>query len=118
MSIWSDSPRIQGPPSDPAQLLVYVKDLANTTAKMAKDLEFILNGNIAFDNIRAESIETQNLKAGAVTAEKITVDELSAISANLGHITAGLVEAVQVFGSNIAVVNESISRIDIFGEET
>lgn len=102
MSIWSEAPRIQAPPTDPAALPAYVKDLANTTAKMAKDLEFILNGNIAFDNIRAESIETQNLKAGAVTAEKITVAELSAISANLGHITAGLIESIKIYGSYIA----------------
>ncbi|MEK4142130.1 hypothetical protein NST48_14335 [Paenibacillus sp. FSL M7-0547] len=102
MSIWSEAPRIQAPPTDPAALPAYVKDLANTTAKMAKDLEFILNGNIAFDNVRAESIETQNLKAGAVTAEKITVEELSAISANLGHITAGLIESIKIYGSYIA----------------
>lgn len=113
MSIWSEAPRIQAPPSDPAQLLSYVKGLANTTAKMAKDLEFILNGNIAFDNIRAESIETQNLKAGAVTAEKITVEELSAISADLGHITAGLIESIRIFGSYIATRDGAYPRAEM-----
>lgn len=108
MSIWSEAPRIQAPPQDPAQLLAYVKDLANTTAKMAKDLEFILNGNIAFDNIRAGSIETDNLKAGAVTAEKITVNELSAISADLGKITAG-----EVYGTYIATVEGAVPRCEM-----
>ncbi|WP_110933253.1 hypothetical protein [Paenibacillus bouchesdurhonensis] len=124
MSLWTDSPRMSGPPQteDVAVILDYVKQLANTAAKMAKDLEFILNGNVAFDNIRAEGIEAKNIKAeaittdklqansvstsklqaGAVTAEKITVNELSAISANLGHIIAGLIEAVDIFGSYIA----------------
>jgi hypothetical protein len=111
MSIWSEAPRIQAPPSDPAALPAYVKDLANTTAKMAKDLEFILNGNIAFDNIRAESIETQNLKAGAVTAEKITVEELSAISANLGHITAGIIRGIKIYGSLISTSETQYPRV-------
>lgn len=114
MSIWSDSPRISAPPNtqDIGQVLSYVKDLANTVAKMAKDLEFLVNGNLDANNIRANGIETKNLKAGsitadkiqagAITADKITVNELSAISANLGHIVAGLVESVQIFGSYIA----------------
>ena len=42
--------------------------------------------------ITENSISTPLLKANAVTAEKISVDELSAISANLGHATAGTFE--------------------------
>jgi len=114
MSLWNDSPRLTSPPqtNDVAVILDYVKGLANTVAKMAKDLEFILNGNVAFDNIRAEGIEAKNIKAeaittdklqaGAVIAEKIDVNELSAISANLGHILAGLIEAVEIYGSYIS----------------
>ncbi|WP_340397807.1 hypothetical protein NST50_05345 [Paenibacillus sp. FSL E2-0202] len=113
MSIWSEAPRIQAPPTDPAALPAYVKDLANTTAKMAKDLEFILNGNIAFDNIRAESIETQNLKAGAVTAVKMTVEELSSITANLGHIISGLIESIEMYGSYIATRRNAFPRAEL-----
>lgn len=125
MSTWSDAPKIQGPPQtgDVAVLLDYVKKLANITAKMAKDLEFILNGNVAFDNIRTNGIEAKNIKAqaitadkiqaGAVTADKISVNELSAISANLGHITAGLVEAVQIFGSYISTNRYGYPKVEI-----
>lgn len=113
MSIWSEAPRIQAPPTDPAALPAYVKGLANTTAKMAKDLEFILNGNIAFDNIRAESIETQNLKAGAVTAVKMTVEELSSITANLGHIISGLIESIEIYGSYIATRRNAFPRAEL-----
>lgn len=104
MTTWADAPKIQGPPqtNDISVLLGYVKKLADVTAKMAKDLEFILNGNVAFDNIRANGIETKNLKAGSVVAEKIDVDKLSAISADLGHIRAGLIEAIEMYGSYIA----------------
>ncbi|MGG3282735.1 hypothetical protein [Paenibacillus solani] len=133
MALWSDTPRISAPPNtqDIGQVLSYVKDLANTVAKMAKDLEFLVNGNLDANNIRANSIETKNLKAnsitadkiqaGAITAEKIDVNELSAISANLGHITAGLIEAVQIFGSYISTNRYGYPRAvmssdnDVFG---
>lgn len=132
MTMWTDAPRITAPPQtdDINVLQNYVKNLANVTAKMAKELEFILNGNVAFDNVRANGIETKNLKAeaittekiqaGAVTADKITVNELSAISANLGHIVAGLIESVQIFGSYIATSQgyprvEMSDTLDMFG---
>lgn len=115
MSIWNDSPRLNSPPQtkEVGEVLEYVKGLANTVAKMAKDLEFILNGNVAFDNIRAEGIEAKNIKAGAVTAEKITVNELSAITANLGHILAGLIESVEIYGSYIATRKDAYPRAEM-----
>ncbi|MNB79509.1 hypothetical protein D3C75_262440 [compost metagenome] len=109
MATWADVPKIQAPPrtEDIPVLLDYVKKLADATAKMAKDLEFILNGNVAFDNIKtngieakniqAEAITTEKLQAGAVVAEKIDVGELSAISANVGKVTAG-----EIYGNYIA----------------
>ncbi|MBA9088645.1 hypothetical protein FHR92_005163 [Fontibacillus solani] len=128
MATWADVPKVQGPPqtNDVAVLQQYVKKLADVTARMAKDLEFILNGNVAFDNIKTNGIEAKNIKAeaitaekiqaGAVVAEKIDVNELSAISANLGHITAGLIEAVQIFGSYIATRNGTFPRCEMSSE--
>ncbi|MNW38070.1 hypothetical protein D3C74_151290 [compost metagenome] len=128
MTTWADAPKIQGPPptNDVAVLQQYVKKLADVTARMAKDLEFILNGNVAFDNIKTNGIEAKNIKAeaitaekiqaGAVVAEKIDVNELSAISANLGHIMAGLIEAVQIFGSYIATRNGTFPRCEMSSE--
>ncbi|MFW5438121.1 hypothetical protein [Paenibacillus apiarius] len=129
MSMWSDTPRLNAPPQtkDLDVILGYVKDLANTVAKMAKDLEFIVNGNLDANNIRANSIETKNLKAGSITtekiqagaviAEKIDVHELSAISANLGHIVAGLIESVQIFGSYIATRQSGFPRCEMSNTE-
>lgn len=51
--------------------------------------------------IIADSITSDKIKAGAVTADKIDVNELSAISANLGHIIAGIIETVKMIGSQI-----------------
>lgn len=99
MTQWADAPKVQGPPqtNDISVLLKYVRQLADVTARMAKDLEFILNGNVSFDNIHANAITTDKLQAGSVIAEKIDVDQLSAISADLGTITAG-----EVYGTFIA----------------
>lgn len=85
--------RVKAPPrTDNINVLRdYVANLADMFAKLAKDLDFIINGNLDVKNIRANSI----------TADRLKVDELSAISANLGHITAGLIEAVTMIGSLI-----------------
>lgn len=102
MSQWKTAPvGVKAPPQtqNVQELRDYVKTLADIVAIIAKDMNFIINGNVDGDNIRANSIETKNLKAGsitsdkidagAVTADKIDVNELSAISADLGTITAG-----------------------------
>jgi hypothetical protein len=47
----------------------------------------VLRGEVISDN----SISTPQLKAGAVTADKISANTLSAITANLGTVTAGLI---------------------------
>ncbi|WP_438351568.1 hypothetical protein ACP8HI_13555 [Paenibacillus sp. FA6] len=120
MSLWNDSPRLKSPPQteDISVILNYVKNLANTVAMMAKDLEFILNGNVAFDNIRtngieaknikAESITTDKIQAGAVIAEKIDVGELSAISANMGKLTSG-----EIYGAYIATKENAYPRAEM-----
>lgn len=85
--------RVKAPPitDDVKVLRNYLANLADMYAKLAKDLDFIINGNLDVKNIRAHSI----------TAEAMKVDELSAISANLGHIIAGLIETVTMIGSLI-----------------
>ncbi|WP_025692601.1 hypothetical protein [Paenibacillus zanthoxyli] len=139
MPLWGDAPRIAAPQNtqDIAQVLAYVKNLANTVALMAKDLEFIVNGNLDVNNISANSITAEKIvagsvtaekiqagavtadkiQAGAVTANKIDVDELSAISANLGTITAGLIQSIQIFGSYIATRNGGYPRAEMNNTE-
>lgn len=79
----------------------YARHLANLLALYRDTLDYVINGHINFNNIQANGINTKNLKAGAVVAEKIDVNQLSAISANLGHITAGLIEAITMVSSVI-----------------
>lgn len=110
--------------------LTTLDELKNAVGKMTKELswlltnldtrnvnelnaEVIIAGSIETDKLAAGSITTDKLEAGAVTAEKITVDELSAIAANLGHITAGLIESVQIFGSYISTRNGEFPRAEL-----
>lgn len=46
-----------------------------------------------------DSISTPHLKTNAVTADKISVSNLSAISANIGKITAGEINGINIYGS-------------------
>lgn len=81
------------------QLQKIVKALLNTTAILTEELTFLLNN---LDTRNVNEIDGDVLIEGTVTALKMQVEELSAISANLGHITAGLIEAVEIYGSLIS----------------
>ncbi len=75
-----------------------VKELTNLMLNLDKENIVEVDGDV--------------LIKGTVTAAKMMVEELSAISANLGHITAGLIEAVQIFGSYIAT-SQSFPRAEM-----
>lgn len=81
----------------------YLKKMANVISALRNDLEYMINGNLDANNIRAKSI----------TANKMNVDELSAISANLGTITAGIIRGIQIFGSYIATAEGTYPRTEM-----
>lgn len=90
------------------ELQKIVKNLLNTTAILTEELTFLLNNldtrnvnEIDGDVLVDGTVTAKQIAAHTITAEKMSVDELSAISANLGHITAGLIEAIQIDGSEI-----------------
>jgi len=97
-------PKIPSPPHKPdlQALSTYVGQITNLLAVLSKELDYLLNGSLDVNNIRAHSI----------TADTLNVDELSAISANLGHITAGLIDAVEIYGSYIATGNGTYPRCE------
>lgn len=66
------------------------EELVNTMGILIKNLSEI-NGYLNSKNIRANSI----------TADRMNVNELSAIAADIGHITAGILEAITIIGSEI-----------------
>lgn len=99
MAIWRMD-QIKAPPQtdDPAQLRQYIKYLSNQIASMLKDLDYVLNGQVDFRNVRAKSIKADNLN----------VDELSAITANMGKITSG-----EIYGAYIATREAAFPRAEM-----
>lgn len=104
MSIWTSSP-LSAPPQteDVAELVRYLKRTINQQAVMMKELDHVLNGNIDLKNVRAQSID----------ATRLTVDELSAITANLGTITAGIIRGISIYGSLISTNETGYPRASI-----
>lgn len=87
------------------QLQKIVKALLNTTAILTEELTFLLNN---LDTRNVNEIDGDVLIEGTVTALKMQVEELSAISANLGKITAG-----QIFGNYIATKEVGYPRAEM-----
>lgn len=86
------------------QLQKIVKGLLNTTAILTEELTYLLNNldtrnvnEIDGDILVTGTVTAGKIAAGAITAEKIDVDELSAISANFGKMTSG-----EIYGTYIA----------------
>ncbi|WP_339306553.1 hypothetical protein [Paenibacillus sp. FSL R5-0519] len=135
MGIQDVAPAFRNPPTfnDFGEVSAYLKDNINKIARSLQDIDFMINGTLDVNNIRAEGIEARSIKAeaitteklqagsittdkiqaGAVVADKIDVGELSAISANLGHIVAGLIESVEIFGSYIATRRNAFPRCEM-----
>lgn len=99
MGIWKMT-QLEAPPltEDAAELRKYLLYLSNQIASMLKDLDFTLNGDVDFRNVRAKSIKADNL----------SVTELSAITANLGKMTAG-----EIFGAYIASREAAFPRAEL-----
>ena len=77
----------------------------------------IVGGYLNTELLKAKSIFANHLAAGAVTAEKIDVDTLSAISANIGDVTAGSLTGVTITGSTIRTA-ASDTRAEMGGGST
>lgn len=102
---------------------VSLKELNEVVAKLQKVLNYLLAGNLDFDNIRARGIKAENIEAGTITAneiaadtitaDKMNVDELSAITANLGTIIAGIIRGIEIYGSYIATAEGTYPRAEM-----
>ncbi|GKU76841.1 hypothetical protein [Paenibacillus sp. L3-i20] len=116
MTQWRDAPtRIKGfgPVQSLNEASAQIRELQDIIAKLAKELDYIINGNLDVKNIRSKSLTAEVIKAGSITAEEMTVDKLSAITADLGTITAGLLNAVKIYGSYIATSEDSYPRVEV-----
>lgn len=85
-------------------------ELRNAVGKMTKELSWLLNN---LDTRNVNELNAEVIIANTITADKMDVNELSAITANLGHITAGLIESIRIFGSYIATRNGAFPRAEL-----
>lgn len=70
------------------------------------------NATITGDGAGMTNINGGNIQTGTITAAKLTVSTLSAISANLGTITAGDIDGVTADFGNTVALNSSGITID------
>lgn len=80
-------------------------DLKNAVGKMTKELSWLLNN---LDTRNLNYVDGDLLVEGTVSALKLQVEELSAISANLGKIVSG-----EVYGAYIATRDGEFPRAEI-----
>ena len=65
----------------------------------------IADDAISTPKLQTNAVEAHNITAKAVTAEKINVSELSAISADMGHATAGTFETDAAIGPRVVMTS-------------
>lgn len=80
-----------------------LEEAFDALAKLQKTLRYLLNGNLDFENVRVKGL----------TAETIDVNELSAITANLGTIIAGIINGVEIYGSYISTGRGTYPRAEM-----
>lgn len=103
--------------NDLASLKDYILKLQRDLNYLLQNLDELNVSRLDAKVIVAETITGEKIAAETITANKMDVDELSAITANLGHITAGLIEAVEIYGSYIATANGTYPRIEFSSDD-
>jgi hypothetical protein len=66
-----------------------VAEFGGPVIRRRNNAKLIVDGSIVATKIATDAVQTHHLLAGAVTAEKLTVNKLSAITADMGDVTAG-----------------------------
>lgn len=70
-------------------------------------------GVLTAGNIGAGTIDATKIAANTITADKMNVTQLSAISANMGTITAGTIR-LPATGNSYLIIDGANNRIDVF----
>lgn len=86
---------------------------SDVASKMNALVGEMTNLLLSLDTLNVASLNAEVIEANTITADKMDVTELSAITANMGTITAGLLVAVNVIGSYIATANGTYPRCEM-----
>ncbi|KAF6564534.1 hypothetical protein G9G63_10355 [Paenibacillus sp. EKM202P] len=92
------------------QLRSLVKQLHNASVMQTEELLYILNN---LDTRNVNEIDGDILVTGTITAAKMNVQKLSAIAADLGTITAGVIDSVEIYGSYIATSRDEFPKVEM-----
>lgn len=94
----------------------FVRLYLRATGANAPLYEFYPRRFTQTDDLEAESVRTRHLGAGIVTADKISVLQLSAITADMGSLTAGTITGatIQTATSGARVVLDSANGVRSF----
>ncbi|WP_025685992.1 hypothetical protein [Paenibacillus maysiensis] len=95
------------------QLRSLVKQLHNASVMQTEELMYILNN---LDTRNVNEIDGDILVTGTITAAKMNVQKLSAIAADLGAITAGVIDSVEIYGSYIATSRDEFPKVEMSPE--
>ncbi|MBY0020723.1 hypothetical protein H7K28_06715 [Paenibacillus polymyxa] len=95
------------------QLRSLVKQLHNASVMQTEELLYILNN---LDTRNVNEIDGDILVTGTITAAKMNVQKLSAIAADLGAITAGVIDSVEIYGSYIATSRDEFPKVEMSPE--
>ncbi|WNF31632.1 hypothetical protein RI196_09945 [Aeribacillus composti] len=79
----------------------HIADATITSAKIA---------NLDASKITSGTINSDRIGAASITVDKLSVSTLSAISANLGNVTAGIIDGVTIYSRRTEVLHGSDIR--------
>ncbi|ATL78520.1 MULTISPECIES: hypothetical protein [Lactiplantibacillus] len=83
-----------------------IADAAITDAKMSNiSANHLTAGSIDFNTITGENINASNITTGTMSTDRLDVDKLSALSANLGDVTAGSLKGVNIVANTFSTNN-------------
>jgi hypothetical protein len=68
---------------------------------------------VNLDTLNVVTLNAKVIEAGTITADKMNVTELSAITANLGTIIAGIIRGISIYGSYIATAEGTYPRSEM-----
>lgn len=87
-----------------------IANAAITDAKMGNvSANHLTAGTIDFNTITGKNINASNITTGTMSTDRLDVDKLSALSANLGDVTAGSLKGVDIIANTFSTPNGSFT---------
>lgn len=86
------------------------QQIQNYLIKLQRDLQWLLQN---LDDLNISRLNAKVIIANTISADKLDVEKLSAISADLGEINAGIIRGIEIYGSLIATNETGYPRTEM-----